>query len=179
MNDTLYRNSKDNYISVEKFGNRTEFTVSLGGKQQSAGMEWAQDKVNITYDDGSVEEGTWDGEWIYGEDGMPLALYTDEVFADFDGDHFYIGKGALSNALCRIDQNETEIRGSVLILLMGGILYLIGVLTYLFPNESYFFMSRWAFQKAELSDAGISAQKIGAAISIIAGIVITVDIFII
>ena len=60
----------------------------------------------------------------------------------------------------------------------GSILYLAGALTFLFPNESHFFMRGWAYKKQELSDEGILAEKIGAVAIMVLGIVGVLGLFI-
>lgn len=63
------------------------------------------------------------------------------------------------------------------LVIAGMVMYLVGVLVFLFPNESYFFLRRWAYQQPELSDEGIIAEKIGGVAGMLGGIMLITGIF--
>lgn len=174
--ETLYQ-SGENTISIQKSGGVTQFTVWINGEQQTADVEWSGDYAAITYGDGNVVAGSWDGQRLLGEDGIPLIYSLDEITVTIGNEIAPVGKGTLSNALCKIDRNETENRGFGLMLVVGVILYLIGALTFLYPNESHFFLRRWAYWEAELSEEGLWAEKIGGIIAMIAGTVVMAGMF--
>lgn len=180
MSDTLYK-SGENIISLQKKGDATQFSVQLNGEKQSAVSQWNGDRVKVTYEDGTVIAGAWKqgSDWgLCGEDGIPLAFTAEDGITITVGDGAVpIGRTALANALCRIDRKETESRGSLGATAVGAVIYLIGALTFLYPNESYFLFRRWAYQRAELSDAGLFMEKSGGVVAMIAGLAIMTGIF--
>lgn len=174
--ETLYQNG-ENTISFQRSGGVTQFTVFMNGEQQTAEMKWDGDHAAITYGDGAVVKGSWDGQRLLGEDGIPLIYSLDEITVTIGNEIVPVGKGTLSNVLCRLDRNETENRGFGMMIAVGTILYLIGALTFLFPNESHFFLRRWAYRETELSEEGLLAEKIGGIVAMIAGAVVMTGIY--
>lgn len=174
--DTLFK-SGENTISFQESDDGTQFTVFMNGEQQTAGVKWNGDHADITYADGTVVAGSWDGQRLLGEDGIPLIYSLNEITVTIGNEIAPLGKGTLSDVLCRIDRNETENRGIAMMLVAGGVLYLIGALTFLYPNETHFFLRRWAYREAELSEEGLLAEKIGGVVAMIAGIIIMAGMF--
>lgn len=176
INDALYKNGEER-ISLEKNSGGTQFFIQLDGETQSAGMQWNDGEAKITYEDGMVIAGSWSDCGLCGKDGIPLAFQLDEVTVAFGEEKTPVSRTALSNALCRIDQNMAESRGFAGAVVVGMILYLIGALTFLYPNEAHFFFRRWAYQQAELSDAGVLMEKIGGIVAMLGGLLIITGIF--
>lgn len=180
MSDTLYK-SGENMISLQKNGDATQYSIQLNGEKQSAVSQWNGDRATVTYEDGTVIAGAWNegSDWgLYGEDGVPLAFTAGNGITITVGDEAVpIGKTALANALCRIDRKETESRGSLGATAAGAVLYLIGALIFLYPNEAHFLFRKWAYQQAELSDAGLFMEKSGGIVVMIAGLAIMTGIF--
>lgn len=177
--DSSYNYNTDNRIIVQKNDGSTDFIIIIGGEQQSANLQWAQENVTLTYDDGTVINGIWDKDQLCGEDGFPIT-YSGIISVHTGGEEerYSVSKDIISDTLCRIDKSQTEFRGSILMVIAGSILYLAGALTFLFPNKSHFFMRGWAYKKQELSDEGILAEKIGAVAIMVLGIVGVLGLFI-
>jgi len=68
-----------------------------------------------------------------------------------------ISNEALSQYLCQIDRGEMVKNGHIAMVLVGALIYVIGAVTFLFPEKMYFLGSRWRYKNAELSDDGNSA----------------------
>lgn len=172
ISDTLYRNGSSDDIKLQNSGDETEFALLLDGKPQTVQMQWSGDSVEILYEDGTVINGRWDGRHICDEDGAPVVYNWNELAQIRGGEYARNEKGTVSIALCKISQEETEMRGSIWGTIAGVIIYLIGSLTVLFPNEVYFFLSRWAYKEPELSAAGMFVQRLCGVVIMIVGIVI-------
>lgn len=175
VDDTLYKNNKDNNISLQENDDSTEFDIYLDREHQNANIRWESDKAIITYDDNTVIEGTWDGDWLWGNDEIPILPETLAVVGD---ERPQIDKITIGYALCKIDRHETSTRGSVGIMIFGAVAYLLGALAFIFPNKVHFFMRKWAYKNAELSDSGVLAEKIASVIIMLAGIVLMLGLFI-
>ena len=175
VDDTLYKNNKNNNISLQENNNSTEFDIYLDREHQNASVRWEGDKAVITYDDNTVIKGTWDGNWLHGDDEIPILPETRVVVGD---ERPQIDKITIAYALCKIDRGETSTRGSVGIVIFGAAAYLLGALAFVFPNKVHFFMRKWAYKNAELSDEGVLAEKIGSVIIMLAGIVLMLGLFI-
>ncbi len=180
-NDFLYKQSDAMYIKNDAnniAADENGYTIILNGKRQTASVMWSKDRASVTFDDGTVMEGYWDGQNLWRDDGMPFT-YSDGFSVSVGGEeNHHIGKGTISDALCKIDRNETETRGSVWLVLVGVILYLMGAFAFLFPNESHFLLSSWAYKEPELSDAGLFMERLGGIAAMLAGIVFIIGIFI-
>ena len=73
--------------------------------------------------------------------------------------------------LLRIAQGAHETRGSAEPVAVFLLLYLLGAAQMIWPEQLAFFGSRWQFKnEPELSDAGLTAMRIGAAVVMFIGI---------
>lgn len=175
--DSLYQKNSVNYIrSVPKDGS-INFTISINGKEHSASLIRQEDFVSIAYDDGTIIDAVWNGQWFCDrETGYPMVFDTAITIGDEIPE---IGKPAISNALCRIAWGDLEQRGSIVLLFLGGFLYALGAVTFLFPNEAHFFLRRWAYQNAELSESGLLMEKAGGVVGMAVGVVFMLGLFIV
>lgn len=174
-----YYTSGDNEIRMIKGDGFTNFQIVLLEEVRNAGLAWSkkessygveQDYATITFENGTVVEGTWFGEILVGEDGFPLdwgiAIYTDMQ------DRVRVSDEALSEVLCELDLGMTPKNGSILVIFCGGLIYLIGALVWLYPEEMYFLGSRWRYKNAELSYDGIMMQRFSAVVMMIMAAVV-------
>lgn len=177
-----YYVSGDNEIRMIQGDGFTNFQIVLLEEVRNAGLTWSEEKssygveqdyATITFENGTVVEGTWFGEMLIGEDGLPLdwgiAIYTDMQ------DQVRISDEALGEVLCRLDLGMTIKNGSTAFLLLGGLIYLIGAVTFLYPEKVYFFGTRWRYKNAELSDDGIMMQMFSAVVMMIMAAVIMMN----
>lgn len=169
VSDTRYRRGKDDEIRLHKNGDETEFQLRLNGREQSVKMLWSDNAVTFTYEDGTVVSGIWNGQALCDENGIPFLNMRVEFV---DGKSVYDAKMGVSNSLCRISQGVTEFRGSIVGILVGVAACLGGVWTLMFPNETHFFLLKWAYKEPELSESGLFFQRLGGGILLVVGIVI-------
>lgn len=169
----LYEKNADYRVALTRGEDETRCEIQLGAQTLSAALRWQGKRARVEYDDGAVIEGVWraDDMWLTDEDGRPVS-WNDGVTVTVDGDPVGIGRGALANALCRMDIDATEPRGSAAVPLVGALLYVVGAAAFLWPEQTYFFGSRWRFNVAELSDDGKLMQKAGGVITMLGSIVL-------
>ena len=176
--ETLYQRNPVNYIRTVPADSGIDFTIVLNGVEQSANLQRDGDFVSITFDDGTVFEGAWNGQWFYDKQtGLPME-FGGGVTVVVGNQIPPIRKPAISNALCRIAWGDLEQRGHVSLLFVGGLLYALGAVTFLFPNEAHFFLRRWAYQNAELSETGLFMEKAGGVVGMVVGVAVMMGLFI-
>lgn len=176
--ESLYQRNAVNYIRSAATESGTGFTIILNGEEHSANLQRDGDFASITFDDGTTFEGAWDGQWFYDKQtGLPMEFGGGVTVVV--GDQIpSTGKPAISNALCRIAWGDLEQRGHVSLLLVGSLLYALGAVTFLFPNEAHFFLRRWAYQNAELSETGLFMEKAGGVAGMVVGVAVMMGLFI-
>lgn len=160
--DALYQKNADYRVSLSHDGDKTLCDIRFGAETLSAALTWNGERVRIEYDDGTVVAGVWypAEKWVMDEEGMPV-IWSDGVTVIVNGETVSIGRGALANALCRMDTNAAEPRGSAALPLAGALLYALGAAALLWPEQTFFFANRWRYNVPELSEEGAAAQRLG------------------
>ncbi len=146
------------------------FTGAIGQETVDALLTAEGDRITVDLGDGEPLTATWDGEHLLDESGLPLGV--GEVIIVINGQSSPMSRYALATALTRMALGAVEHRGSVWVALLGAALYILGAVTYLYPEQAHFFLSRWQYEHAELSDAGILAERIGAVVTMVGSAVI-------
>lgn len=180
-NEVLYQKGS-NTIKMVKQSESAQFETSFGGVKESAVMTWTETdspygkyRVTVTFNDGEVREGIWgrDGE-LMGDSGMSLWMegmfFSDEpITITYESSQNYgmsqspkVGKLTLANTFCKIVFEENVRAGAVGLVLIGAVMYIVGALGFLFPEQMHFLFNRWRYYQPELSDAGIWWEKAGA-----------------
>ena len=152
--DALYQKNADYRVSLSHDGDKTLCDIRFGAETLSAALTWNGERVRIEYDDGTVVAGVWypAEKWVMDEEGMPV-IWSDGATVIVNGETVSIGRGALANALCRMDTNAAEPRGSAALPLAGALLYALGAAALLWPR----------YNVPELSEEGAAAQRLGGA----------------
>ncbi len=173
-----YFRSGNHEIRMIKGEGFTNFQMVLHGENRTAALRWSrsdalfdieQDYATLTFDDGTVIEGTWfSDDMLLDKDGLPLGWSSGFMSADGDTVRV-ISNEELSNVLCKLDLGKTEQSGSIGIVLVGGLIYILGALSFLYPEKVHFFGNRWRYKNAELSDDGIFMEKFGGIIGMVIG----------
>lgn len=179
--NTLFESDKQNQIRLKSNGSDTDFTITLNGDTQAASLKWDDAHVTISYENGSVIEGDWNGKYITDSDGMPIATDSDEITMSNGETTQPVGfyqNSALSHALCQISQNKTVIRHSIWIILLGVVVYLIGAIEFLYPEKCHFFLRGWRYKNPELSEEGTLIEKISGIIGMVLGLIAVTGLFI-
>lgn len=181
VNQEVYKADDNNYLKLQKQEGIENAVIVLDGEKQTAQLSWDGSDVAVTYSDGTVIHGTWGGEELFDEEGTPI-IYSECYMDDYADVSAYgasaeARKAVLSEALSRISRNAARTRGSVWNMLLGMVLYALGVLIIRNPEASFFFLNRWRYREAELSEAGKAVEKIGGMAVMIMGAVFLSGIF--
>lgn len=181
-----YFKAGDDEIRMIRSDGFTNFQMVLNGEVRSAGLVWSRsdrlfdvehDYAEITFGDGEIVEGTWfANDLLVNDSGTPL-IYLDYplITITANDEPVPISNITLSNVLCRMDLGMVDKNGSIGFVILGALVYGLGVLTFLFPEKMFFLGSRWQFRNPELSDDGIMMQKFGGVICMIVGFVIALN----
>lgn len=181
VNNEVYKADDNNYLELQKQEGTEEAVIVLNGEKQTAQLVWDGSDVKITYSDGTVINGMWGGDGLSDEEGVPI-IYSEDYMDDYEGAGAYGGpakvrKAVLSEALCRISRNAAGMRGSVWLMLFGTVLYILGIVIIRNPEASFFFLNRWRYKDAELSEAGKVVEQISGIAVMIVGAVFLSGIF--
>jgi len=194
FDDFLIQKSKDHFkkgkdeIRLIRAEDGTTFELVFHGAARRATLVWSkstelfdveQDYATVIFDDGTVVEGTWfSNDQLLGSDLMPVSWSVDETI-HFSGGSKMTGfdAGGLAELLCRLDRGDTESNGDFLLVFFGSLIYIIGALTFLYPDKMYFMGSRWKYKQAELSDDGRLAQQAGGVVMMIVGFVAAINVY--
>lgn len=169
--DALYEKNADYRVALTRGENETRCDVHLGEETLCASIAWQGENVRVEYDDGALIEGVWfsDDTGLTSRDGMPIG-WMDGLTIVVNDETARIGRGALANALCHMDRNVTQPRGSAAVPLLGVLFYALGAASLLWPEQVFFFGSRWRYSVAELSEEGIAVQKAAGIVMLIASV---------
>lgn len=156
----------------------TRFSGWAAGNDFTAELRWDGEHAVATFPDGQTVSGRWDGaEYLRAEDGLPLVFTHRQITVTVNGQPPPMAPVAKANILCQMDQNIIEQRGSIWMVILGLAAYVIGALCFLFPEAAHFFGNRWQYDHAELSDAGIFAQKSSGVVIMAIGVIAMYAIF--
>lgn len=188
--DFLYRSGADCYrrqqdeIRMYEEGAATRFEVTWDGRKHTAVLKWGEPAGNngtqvcVTFQDGSVVEGIWNGDTLSDADGRDLSFGSVEIVTTVNGKRPSVSDATWSSIFCRLSLGDTETKGSWLFLFIGTVAYVLGALGFLFPDNVHFFLRRWQYEKAALSDAGRFVAKIGGIVAMILGGIMMLHCFI-
>lgn len=175
--ELCYRADDANEISFVRSGSGTEFSIILHGQPSTAVLTYDGDRATVEFDDGTVVTGDWNGRTLVNFDGeLADLISSDSVYAvasssgDPESDAL-VQKGVLAIALCQMDAGMGNAAGSVLLAVLGAILYVFGVLNIFWPQGMILLLSRLHYNYQELSaESGRRAQIFGGVIAILGGI---------
>lgn len=176
----LYQSSADCYrrqqneIRMYQEDDAVRFEVIWDGQENAATLVWGEPtqnngtQVSVTFQDGSIIEGIWRGDTLIDADGKDLS-FPAGITVTINEERPSVPNITWSETFCKLSLGATETRGSVLFIFIGTVAYVLGSLSFLFPDNMYFFLRRWQFEQAELSDAGRFVQKASAIVAMILG----------
>lgn len=104
-------------IALSRGADGTAFDIRAGEEALRATLTWQGAYARVAFDDGETIESTWHAAdaTLIDADGVPLA-WMDGIFISVNGESLPVSRTALANALCRIDTDHTEARGSLCLL---------------------------------------------------------------
>ena len=157
-----YEKDASNYIEQTS---DHEFTIVSHDKKQEVSYEIEKEQITFYFPDQTIS-GSWDTERkeLY-DNGVPVLQNGNFEFSE-DGVNIApdMGQERCSYALCRIIYNDQETISKWYMNILGLILYILGIICVMYPEECYFFLKRWQFKNGELSTLGRLWQQIGGGI---------------
>lgn len=140
------------------------FTLRKGVSLDAKG-----DSVTISFPDGPSWTGFWDGENFTDSEGFLIGWWAEIRLYTEDGQP-EPGDADYCQPLNKVYFGQEETISAWYILGAGVLVYILGVVTVLYPDKVHFLFSKWAYNNPELSDAGILAERIGGVVVLILGI---------
>ena len=157
-------------LTLQTQADAVHVTGSIDGFSWEATVQTSDAGMSVTLADGTTTTGTWDGEHLCDQRGVPYAYLSGNVTVVVGNETLPPNPIFQSDVLCRMALGQTEQRGSLYCILMGMVCYIIGAMAILFPDFAYFFGRRWLFASAELSDTGRTFQRFGGIVGLIGAV---------
>ena len=157
-------------IALERTENGAHFTGKVDGEALDAQLTQTDGMVRVEMGENVVEGYPSNGGLVDGE-GFPLA-WNQGITISVGGEEPPMSPYALADALYGMYAGETEPRGEWGMVWIYALLYWMGLTAILWPEETHFLLSRWAYRNAELSDAGIVMQRLGGGVAMVASAVV-------
>lgn len=157
-------------IAIERAENGARFTGEVAGEALDAQLTQNDGRIRVEMGENVVEGYPSDGGLV-DDEGLPLAWSQGITVSAGDEEppvHPYV----LADALYGMYAGATEPRGEWGMVWIYALLYWMGLVAILWPEETHFLFSRWAYRNAELSDAGIAMQRLGGGVAMAASVVV-------
>lgn len=162
------RHNGSNYITFSDY----DFKIVSDSGEITGTIQVSEHlKVNFTFSDGTDASGTWDviGNYFNSDDERDLVRVEFQTTGGVREQPKLTGADYAS-VLCDIYFGAYETILNWMILVFGIVIYIIGIVDMLYPNEMHFLFSKWRYQNPELSESGVLAARIGGAVVCIMGI---------
>lgn len=157
-------------IAIERTENGARFTGEVAGAALEAQLTQTDGLVRVEMGEDVVEGYPANGDLVDSE-GLPLA-WNQGITVSVGGEEPPTNPYALADALYGMYAGATEPRGEWGMVWIYALLYWMGLTAILWPEETHFLLSRWAYRNAELSDAGMAMQRLGGGVAMVASVVV-------
>lgn len=157
-------------IAIERTENGARFTGEVAGAALEAQLTQTDGLVRVEMGEDVVEGYPANGGLVDSE-GLPLA-WNQGITVSIGGEEPPTNPYALADALYGMYAGATEPRGEWGMVWIYALLYWMGLTAILWPEETHFLLSRWAYRNAELSDAGMAMQRLGGGVAMVASVVV-------
>lgn len=157
-------------IAIERTENGARFTGEVAGAALEAQLTQTDGLVRVEMGEDVVEGYPANGGLVDSE-GLPLA-WNQGITVSVGGEESPTNPYALADALYGMYAGATEPRGEWGMVWIYALLYWMGLTAILWPEETHFLLSRWAYRNAELSDAGMAMQRLGGGVAMVASVVV-------
>ena len=157
-------------IAIERAENGALFTGEVTGAALEAQLTQTDGLVRVEMGEDVVEGYPANGGLVDSE-GLPLA-WNQGITVSVGGEEPPTNPYALADALYGMYAGATEPRGEWGMVWIYALLYWMGLTAILWPEETHFLLSRWAYRNAELSDAGMAMQRLGGGVAMVASVVV-------
>lgn len=153
-----YRLSGKRYVTVDAAG----FEVCLDGAPERVTLTRDGQALRFVFSDGETVEGCLADGQLVNAQGMPLWMEDGQSWDS-------IQRVRLCETLARMSRGETEARAPYLMLLAFALAYAVGAFSFLAPDRAAFFLQRWRYDQAELSDVGRWVERASGALLMLFG----------
>lgn len=178
-----YKKGNDE-IRLIKGDGFTDFQMVIDGTPRNANLVWSKrnlfdveyDYAEIKFEDATIEGYWFESNMLVDNKGVPLIYRSYPISVTVNGEKVPISNVALSNILCRLDLGMVQKNGSGAFIILAIVVYVIGALTFLYPEKMFFLGSRWQFKNPELSEDGKMMEQFGGVVLMIVGFVIALNI---
>lgn len=174
-------------IAIERTENGARFTGEVDGAALKAQLTQTDGLVRVEMGE-NVVEGYPSNGGLVDDGGLPLA-WNQGITVSVGGEELPLARNqgitvsvggeepptnpyALADALYGMYAGATEPRGEWGMVWIYALLYWMGLTAILWPEETHFLLSRWAYRNAELSDAGMAMQRLGGGVAMVASVVV-------
>lgn len=158
ISDSRYEKNKTNYIERIS-GNEFKIVSGADEKYVSVRLSDGTDSVTFNFSDGFSVTGFWNGQDFTDSDGLPVGW--DEIQVSIGDAPVRLSNTAYCQTLSRIQYGEEETISAWYIQAFGVLIYVLGILSVLYPDTAHFFLSRWRYKDPELSEAGRFLEQAG------------------
>ena len=157
-------------IAIERTENGARFTGEVDGAALKAQLTQTDGLIRLEMGEDVVEGYPANGGLVDSE-GLPLA-WNQGITVSVGGEEPPTNPYALADALYGMYAGATEPRGEWGMVWIYAFLYWMGLTAILWPEETHFLLSRWAYRNAELSDAGMAMQRLGGSVAMVVSVVV-------
>ncbi|MDO4340203.1 MAG: hypothetical protein Q4C91_19295 [Eubacteriales bacterium] len=167
ISDARYEQNKSNYIERTT---GSGFKIVADGEEKTVSVYENANLLVFSFSDGTSLEGSWDGEYLTDSQGFPVGW--DEIQFSVNGEPIEAGisNAAYCQALCKIYFGKEETISVWYFSVIGILVYILGVVSILHPDEAHFFLSRWKYHNPELSETGRLMEQIGGVALCVLGV---------
>ena len=152
-----YEKNLSNYIEQTS---DHEFTIVSSDKKEEVSYEIENGQITFHFPNQTIS-GTWDSaqEQLY-DNGVPI-LQNGNFELTEDGrlvtsvtmqEHY-------SYTLCRIIYDDPQTISKWYLNILGLILYILGIICVMYPEECFFFLQKWQYNNGELSAMGQTSHR--------------------
>lgn len=168
VSDRKYKKNQTNYI--ERISDNDFALVSDTG-EKTVSLKFHNDLATFDFSDGKSYEGYFDEATETFRDKEGMIIGWDSIQIVGGNEPKRISDRTYCAPLFKIYFDEVETRGIWYFQVLGIILYVLGIITVLYPNEVHFFLISWKYDYPELSESGLLMERIGGIVECLIGIV--------
>lgn len=165
LRDTRYEQNKSNYIELLSDG---DFKIVSDTEEKNVSLHSKADVLEFSFADGTSLKGVWDGETLTDSEGFPIGW--DEIQVSINGEPAEVSNATYCQSLCRIYFGKEETISVWYMQGLGLLVYILGIVSILYPDEAHFFLSRWRYHNPELSETGRLMEQIGGVMLSVLGV---------
>ncbi|MCM1026608.1 MAG: hypothetical protein NC432_09235 [Roseburia sp.] len=175
VSSTRYEHNRSSYIELTSQG---EFRIVTETGEKAGTLRFDDGALCFTFSNGTSLTGVWNGEHLTAPNGMPLDWGAITISVNnriensivMNNEPVGLSDAASCQALARIYFGAHDSISAWPVPILGLLIYLYGVLGFLYPDKMHFLFRRWIYDNAELSEGGRLLEKAGAALTVILGV---------